>query len=375
MHYECVITSHPLHAVTQSAYRAPPQKHCEPISYALQIFELNPHKFETIAPNTTPPMYTPKFKISIPETREDSIDAEERDTAEFKIYTDGSGYNRNTGTSAVLYRNRTTHEYKSLKFHLGRLSRHTTYEAEAVSALLATWLLQSMPGLAWHPSSLYTDSQAFLRSLTKCTAGSGHYLVDTFWTAADNTPGPLQVNWILGHSDVRGNERADELAKQAVQGHSSPEADLPPFLCRTLLHSATTEKQAYTSEVNTMWLEQWQNLPRRPQMEHFNKLFPFKKFRKIQNELTCAQSSLLIQLCTGHIPLNAHLFRLRCIDTDYCQACTPWQGAMLAKETITHYLFECPAYHNEWHDLDRALGCHSRDLESIMASKKHMRDS
>src|SRR6266446_4556005 len=55
-------TSHPLHAVTQSAFRSPPQKHHEPISYALQIFELNPHKFEMIAPNTTPPTYTPKFR-------------------------------------------------------------------------------------------------------------------------------------------------------------------------------------------------------------------------------------------------------------------------------------------------------------------------
>jgi len=125
-------------------------------------------------------MYTPKFRISIPENREDSIDEERRDTAELKIYTDGSGYDGNAGASAVIYRNGTTHEYKSLKLHLGRLTRHTTYEAEAVGALLATWLLQSTPGSAWCLASLYTDSQAFLRSLTKCTASSGRYLVDAF---------------------------------------------------------------------------------------------------------------------------------------------------------------------------------------------------
>src|SRR6267143_1952171 len=109
-------------------------------------------------------------------------------------------------------------------------------------------------------------------------------------------------------------------------------------------------------------------------MERLDKSFPYKKFRKTQNEFMRAQSSLLLQLRTGHIPLNAHLFRLKCIDTDKCQACNDRQGEIPAKETITHYLFECPAYSNERHDLDRALGRHSRDLESIMASKKRTRE-
>src|SRR6266700_5726302 len=104
---------------------------------------------------------------------------------------------------------------------------------------------------------------------------------------------------------------------------------------------ATTEKQAYTSEINAMWLEQWQSSPRRPRMERLDKSFPYKKFRKTQNEFTRAKSSLLLQLRTGHIPLNAHLFRLKCIDTDKCQACNDRQGEIPAKETITQYLFEC----------------------------------
>ena len=130
----------------------------------------------------------------------------------------------------------------------------------------------------------------------KRTAGSGRYLIEAFLSAADDLTGPLRLNWISGHSDVEGNERADELAKLAAQGQSSPTPELPPILRRPLPHSATVEKQAYAKELNSMWLEQWQDSPRRTRMELIDKTFPFNKFRRIQNDLTQAQSSLLIQL-------------------------------------------------------------------------------
>jgi len=176
------------------------------------------------------------------------------------------------------------------------------------------------------------------------------------------------------HSDVPGNERADTLAKQAAQGQSSPAADLPPLLCRPLPFSASAEKQAYTSEINSMWSEMWQSSPRRTRMDRIDKGFPFKNFRKIQYQLTRTQSSLLLQLRSGHIPLNAHLYRLNCSDTDKCLACSDHIGVPPATETITHFLFHCPAYQNERHDLDNALGPHSRDLESILKSKKGTKD-
>jgi hypothetical protein len=36
-------------------------------------------------------------------------------------------------------------------------------------------------------------------------------------------------------------------------------------------------------------------------------------------------------------------------------------------ETVTHYLFECSSYDYERHDLDRTLGCSSRDLKAILS--------
>jgi len=122
-----------------------------------------------------------------------------------------------------------------------------------------------------------------------------------------------------------------------------------------------------------MWLEQWQDSPRRTRMELVDKTFPFKEFERIRNGLTRAQSSLLLQIRSGHIPLNAHLFRLQCVDSDKCQACATRRGVIPTKETVAHFLFECPAYRYERHDLDRALGRHSSNLESILADDKRTR--
>jgi len=340
----------------------------------LRIFELDPRKFETITPDITPPTYTPRFRTHIPTTREDSIEVEKNDKSDYRIYTDGSGHDGKAGAAAVLYKKGAAHEQKSLQFHLGNLTRHTTYEAEVIGAILATWLLHSTPGSARSTVSIYSDNQAFIRSSTRRATGPGRYLVDAFRSATDNIKGPLKVNWISAHSEVQGNERADALAKQAAQGQSSNAADLPPLLCHPLPFSASAEKQAYTLEINTMWSEMWQSSPRRARMDHIDKSFPFKNFRKIQYQLTRAQSSLLLQLCSGHIPLNAHLYRLNCSNTDKCTACSEQIGAPPAAETITHFLFHCPAYQNERHDLDNALGPHRRDLESILKSKKRTKD-
>ncbi|KAH9939718.1 uncharacterized protein BXZ73DRAFT_36246, partial [Epithele typhae] len=46
----------------------------------------------------------------------------------------------------------------------------------------------------------------------------------------------------------------------------------------------------------------------------------------------------LIQLRSGHAPLNAHLFRIKRADSALCPACK------FAPETVLHYLILCPRW-------------------------------
>ena len=312
--------------------------------------------------------------LTVLENREDSILIEASDTSDYKIYMDGSGHNRKAGTSAVLYKKGEPQALRSLTYHLGDLTRHTIKDVESVGTLLAPWLVQTTPGPAQYSFSIFTDSQTLIRSLKKHSSGSGHYLIDAFHQVTSTLQTLLKILWIPGHSKVSGNEQVDDLAKKAAQGQLSPSVDLPLLLCKPLPHSADTEKLLYTREVNTMWAEQWSNSPRQARMARIDKSFPFTKFRTILHGLSRAQSSLLVQIRSGHIPLNAHLYRLNCIDTDRCLACADRPGITSTKETVTHFLFDCPAYQNERHYLDTALGQHNRSLEHIMSKEESIRE-
>ena len=101
-----------------------------------------------------------------------------------------------------------------------------------------------------------------------------------------------------------------------------------------------------------MWSERWQQSPRRERMERMDKMFPFTKFQLMINRFTQAQSSLLMQLWSRHIPLNAHLFRFQCVNSDKCEACLNHPGMIPSRETVLHFLFECLAYRNERQHLD-----------------------
>ena len=46
-------------------------------------------------------------------------------------------------------------------------------------------------------------------------------------------------------------------------------------------------------------------------------------------------------------------------------------GTIPSRETVSHFLFECPAYGNERQHLDTALGCQNRDLKYIMSKAEH----
>jgi ribonuclease HI len=249
--------THPLHPLVREASRSTNDKHPDPIRTALKIFELNPRKFETLKPDTTPQAYyekvtaktlkpdtTPqayyeKVTAKIPKDHEEAIAIEAEDDADFKIYTDGSEHNGRVGAAAVIFRRGAPRAERSLTYHLGASSNYTIADAELVGALLGLRLLCTTPGSARRSFSMYTDSQTVVHRLTSRYSGPGSHIVDTFREHVDL---PLKIFWIPSHNDVLGNTEADDLAYIAARGQSSPIESLPPLLQRPLPFSAEAEK-------------------------------------------------------------------------------------------------------------------------------------
>lgn len=73
-------------------------------------------------------------------------------------------------------------------------------------------------------------------------------------------------------------------------------------------------------------------------------------------------SALLFQLRTGHAPLRKHLACIGKADSPTCSRCRA------ARETVTHYLLDCPAYERARRTLFYEVGRASRCVAQLFSN-------
>jgi len=103
--------------------------------------------------------------------------------------------------------------------------------------------------------------------------------------------------------------------------------------------------------------EEWETSKRHNASNKIDASLPSDNYLHIADQLRRNQASLLIQLRTGHIPLNVILHQVKRSDTPDCPHCK--NGI---QETIHHYLLTCPSYAGARRILQAKL---KRDTSSI----------
>jgi hypothetical protein len=136
--------------------------------------------------------------------------------------------------------------------------------------------------------------------------------------------------WVPGHSGIRGNEIADELAREGSAHHFvGPE---PPV---------GVSRQCVRSKIqcwmNRQHLVRWRGLV--GNMRQAQELIsgPNTTARTALMSFSRAQSWVVIGLLTGHNTLRRHLHIMGLVDSPLCRKC----GA--GEETSAHVLCECEA--------------------------------
>jgi len=150
----------------------------------------------------------------------------------------------------------------------------------------------------------------------------------------------VEFVWTPGHEDIDGNEQADEAAKSAAMGETSETENLPVFLRRKPLPvSISATRQLLKKKMKDRWQIEWKSSPRFPNSAEIDPSLPSDDFLHIIDQLQRNQASVLIQLRTGHIPLNVVLHRIKRSETSDCPHCK--NGI---RESIHHFLLMCPHY-------------------------------
>lgn len=152
----------------------------------------------------------------------------------------------------------------------------------------------------------------------------------------------VTLQWIPSHCEIPGNERADTLAKK---GAESEQADIPVSL--------DTTKQIIRSNNKIERLNNWALSNKgRSMFAHM----PTPNKKDPNNNLKREDQVIIFRLRTQHVPLNAHLSRIK---TDHAPACPLCDAP---RETVKHFLFECEPLD----DLRKKYLPPSPDLESTL---------
>ena len=168
----------------------------------------------------------------------------------------------------------------------------------------------------------------------------------------------VTLRWVPGHAGVRGNEIADREAKRAAQGasESSSARRLPRLLRTPLPISAAKVKLAHRQALGEQATKDWRASRRGRHFLGTDASLPSPKYMKAIRSLSRRQAAIIFQLRSGHVPLNAHLYRISRAASPTCPAC----GG--APETVLHYILVCPAY----------SGARARYLSGMGRSGRHL---
>src|SRR6202522_577188 len=334
--------SHPLYKTTHKAAKSYPKRHPSPLNNILHTSKIKPNSLETIAPRPRPPHWKPPFTTSIPTSKEDACQAELDDEADIKIYTDGSGKEGHIGAAAVLY-----HGFRvprTARFHVGSSNEHTVFEGESIGQVLGLKQFQNTyRNLNGVEVSLCVDSQAAIKRHNSWAKSPADYIFEEIHKLAREIMSAypnvkLKIRWTPGHMRIQGNETVDTEAKKAAD---NPEANVNTrfgILVRSLPVSRSAHRQKLKDAAKVKYVRSFRDGPRFHRMVAFDPSMPSRKFLNSIAKLPRRFVSILTQLRTNHVPLQAYLHRFKRADSPTCQQC------FSAPETVSHYLFFCNKY-------------------------------
>ena len=177
----------------------------------------------------------------------------------------------------------------------------------------------------------------------------------------------LKLQWVPGHEGIKGNKKANTEAKRAVEGSHMDQMNEHYQLIRGILDSKPVTRQMLRVKIRKEHGKEFQKSPRYDKAIKYDTRVPSSSFQKISAKLTRQQASVLIQLCTGHVPLQAYLHHFKLSDTPECPTCSN------EPKTVTHYLAHCHTYNQQRRQLQRALGCDQSVGLEILGDKRRIK--
>ena len=234
-----------------------------------------------------------------------------------QIFTDGSKSSKTTSAFVI--------PSISLQNSYKLLDSASVLSSEILAIDAALKYLKSNPQIM--NSVIFTDSYSSVTLLRnrKTREPIARGIITMLWELNINRN--IFIQWIPGHQGIRGNEMADNAAKN-------------PIILRNLEDNRLCNKdyvQSISRSLRNTWTIYWEQ-----QVNDHHKGTALKSIKNTlcewpwSHHKVRAVETALSRLRIGHVCLREHLFRFRLVDDPYCTC-----GEV---ESIDHFLLHCPLY-------------------------------
>ncbi len=166
--------------------------------------------------------------------------------------------------------------------------------------------------MLWVALGAGIDLQALILALQGGRMKLGWYLVEEFhrqvvWLQKKRSTLQIKVHWewVPGHIGVASNEAVNEEAKQVAQSHSSPLHDTKTTLAAPLPWSKSAMIATFTKQTQQEWKNSWLISMKCWFLKKLDNTPLSSKTKKVYNSLSWHEVSILTQLQTAHVGLNA----------------------------------------------------------------------
>jgi ribonuclease HI len=367
MRIACVPATNPVRPLLDRAARRLVKSHRSPLHILPHIFHINPALMESIPPVRLPANWSPRQLAFIPGDKASAKAAALTINEPIVAYSDGSCINNGVGAAAEMYCNGTL--TSSATFFLGPETEHTVFESELIGILMALGMILQTD-TSTTSAVIGLDSQAAIRATFLHHSASASYILDHITQSIDDLIAQrpnfsLRLQWIPGHVGITQNESVDAKAKTAAEGRSSAISFLPPspFRPGQLPRSKAAGLADFSRQLKAAASHELTLSPRYRRIADIDRSSPSNRFQKLVDGLPRKQAALLYQLRSGHVPLNYHLHRIGKADSPACDKCG------FHRETVLHFLTQCPAYSAQRAILSQKLGHHARSVPFLLANK------
>jgi hypothetical protein len=210
---------------------------------------------------------------------------------------------------------------------------------------------------------IFVDNQSSIQAIDKPKQQSGQYIISNILESLDELQAQrpnleFRIEWVPGHMDIDGNEKADEEAKRAACEKITEEQ--APLHHKLKSSQVTRINEDIGTTARTKWNTGKENARQHRQLTRPQR---FKTGTRLYGGLPRKQQANLIRLRTGHCRLNSYLHRLNIIDDPSCEC---GRGV----ENVKHFLLLCKKYEGERKELKKKVGGRNMRMGSLLGDPK-----